>query len=116
MPDVKWIGGIQQAQKLAAMAEVYGAMVSPHNASGPVATAASVHLSFTLANFVLLEYPWGVPDWRGDLCRGTETLAGGYFAPPSAAGLGIDLDADLAAAHSEPPLGSFGAGVALPRH
>ncbi len=117
MPDVKWIGGIHAAQKLAAVAEMFGVQVSPHNASGPVATAACVHLSLSLPNFSMLEYAWGVPRWRADLCRGSEVLERGYFPAPVRPGLGVDLDADTAAAHSAPPQqGAPGKsqGIALP--
>jgi len=39
MPDVKWIGGILEAKKVAAWAEACDVAVAPHNLSGPVATA-----------------------------------------------------------------------------
>jgi len=96
MPDVKWLGGILEAKKAAAMAEVYGVACSPHNASGPVSCAASVHLSFTLASFLILEYAWGAPPWRAELCRGGERLSEGSFLLPTAAGLGLELDAAVA--------------------
>ncbi|MGE0800337.1 MAG: mandelate racemase/muconate lactonizing enzyme family protein [Lautropia sp.] len=116
MPDVKWVGGIQAAQHLAAMAEIYGIQVSPHNASGPVATSASVHLSFNLPNFSLIEYAWGVPDWRSALCRGSEVLTAGSFPLPQAPGLGIDIDADIAALHAERPPATQERGIVLPRN
>jgi galactonate dehydratase len=118
MPDVKWIGGIQAAQRLAAVADMFGVQVSPHNASGPVATAASVHLSAQIPNFCILEYAWGVPVWRRDLCRGTEALTQGSFALPTLPGLGVDLDPEIAAAHSvRPDAGRERAsGIVLPRN
>jgi galactonate dehydratase len=102
MPDIKWIGGILAAKKAAAMAQSWGMMCSPHNASGPVACAASVHLSFTLSNFLILEYAWGAPTWRADLCRRTERLEGGCFPVPSAPGLGIELDWAVVDKHRVP--------------
>lgn len=117
MPDVKWIGGIHAAQKLAAVADMFGVQVSPHNASGPVATAACVHLSLNIPNFSMLEYAWGVPRWRADLCRRGERIERGYFPPPSSPGLGIELDPGVAAAHAAPPIqGAAGkpSGIALP--
>src|SRR5262249_52406867 len=41
MPDVKWMGGILETRKLAAMADAFDVEIAPHNMSGPVATAAS---------------------------------------------------------------------------
>lgn len=117
MPDVKWMGGIHAVQKLAAVADLFGVQVSPHNASGPVATAACVHVSLNIPNFSMLEYAWGVPGWRGELCRGTESLQRGYFSAPEAPGLGVELDAEVAAAHALlPQTGAAGPlpGIALP--
>jgi galactonate dehydratase len=117
MPDVKWLGGIHAVQKLAAVADMFGVQVSPHNASGHVATAACVHASLNIPNFSMLEYAWGVPRWRADLCRGSEIVEAGYFPAPSAPGLGVELDAEVAAAHAQPP-GGHGAdqppGIVLP--
>jgi galactonate dehydratase len=116
MPDVKWIGGIQAAQKLAAAADLFGVQVSPHNASGPVATAASLHLSLSICNFAMLEYAWGVPGWRAALCRGTETIQDGSFPAPERPGLGVELDAAIATAHAQPPIAitHTQAGICLP--
>lgn len=99
MPDVKWLGGILEAKKLAAMAEVYGMACSPHNASGPVASAASVQLSATLSNFLILEYAWGAPGWRDELCCGTERIENGMFLLSNAPGLGIELNLKVAERH-----------------
>jgi galactonate dehydratase len=92
MPDVKWIGGILEAKKLAAWADVYDVAIAPHNMSGPVSTAASVHLAVTLPNFLILEYCWGVPTWRADLVGGAEVVVDGHIPLPTAPGLGITLN------------------------
>lgn len=92
MPDVKWIGGIAEAKKVAAMAEAYEVAIAPHNMSGPVSTAASVHLAATLPNFLILEYCWGATPWRADLIAGTETVIAGHIPLPSTPGLGVVLD------------------------
>jgi galactonate dehydratase len=92
MPDVKWIGGILEAKKVAAMAETHGVAIAPHNMSGPVATAASVHLAATLPNFLILEYCWGVTPWRADLVNGTEQVVAGHIPLPRTPGLGVTLN------------------------
>lgn len=92
MPDVKWIGGILEAKKVAAMAEVYDVAIAPHNMSGPVATAASVHLAATLPNFLILEYCWGATPWRSDLVDGREIVVDGQILLPTAPGLGVGLN------------------------
>jgi galactonate dehydratase len=99
MPDVKWVGGILEAKKIAAMAEVYDVAVAPHNMSGPVSTAASVHLAATLPNFLILEYCWGVTPWRDELVNGTERVIDGHIPLPSAPGLGVGLNRQVLNAH-----------------
>ena len=99
MPDVKWIGGILEAKKIAAMAETYEVAVAPHNMSGPVSTAASVHLAATLPNFLILEYCWGATPWRADLVDGAETVVDGHIPLPTQPGLGVGLNRAALDAH-----------------
>jgi galactonate dehydratase len=100
MPDVKWCGGILEMRKLAAQAELYGVTVAPHNFSGPVAAAASVHAAITMPNLLALEFCLGRPAWRGALAQGTEHIEAGAFVRPATPGLGIDLDQGLLAEHA----------------
>lgn len=99
MPDLKWCGGILEARKLAAQAELYGVTVSPHNFSGPVGCAASAQLAMTLPNFLILEYCFAKPDWRGALCGGGERVEAGAIPRPEAPGLGLSLDRAVLAQH-----------------
>ncbi len=116
MPDVKWMGGVSEVKKLAAMAELYGIMVSPHNASGPVATAANIHLSFSISNFLILEHLWAVPPWRIALTKGIEHIESGSFALPLEAGLGVEIDPMVIAQHAQKPNRSHISGIELPMH
>ena len=116
MPDVKWMGGISQVKQLGAMAETFGALVSPHNASGPVSTAASVHVAFSMTNCLIVEYAWGVPSWRLALTRDTEQIVSGYFPLPTAPGLGVIIDDAVAAQHSTQPSSAAESGIRLPLH
>ena len=50
-PDICHAGGISELKKIAAMAEAYYIKVAPHNPNGPIATAASAHLSAAIPNF-----------------------------------------------------------------
>jgi galactonate dehydratase len=99
MPDVKWIGGILEAKKVAAMAEAYEVAVAPHNMSGPVSTAAGVHLAATLPNFLILEYCWGATPWRADLVGGAEAVVDGHIPLPTQPGLGVGLNRAALDAH-----------------
>ena len=116
MPDIKWLGGISEAKKTAALAETFCTLVSPHNASGPVASAATIQLSLSLSNFLIVEHAWGVPNWRGALCRNSERIEGGYFKVPREPGLGVEFDAAVAALHRDIPDDEGPKGIRLPAH
>ncbi len=92
MPDVKHCGGLLEARKIAAVAELDDVAVSPHNPSGPVATAASAQLCAGLANFEILEMQWGEAGWRGDLVEPPERFENGSIAVPEGPGLGVELN------------------------
>jgi galactonate dehydratase len=81
-----------EARKIAAVAELDGVLVAPHNPSGPVAMAASVQLCAGLPNFLILEYAWGEAPWRKDLITPPEEFAGGKIRVPQAPGFGIELN------------------------
>ncbi|MDE2924483.1 MAG: mandelate racemase/muconate lactonizing enzyme family protein [Acidobacteriota bacterium] len=100
MPDVKHCGGLLEARKIAAVAELDGIAVSPHNPSGPVATAASAQLCAGLPNFEILEMQWGEAAWRGDLIEPPERFENGSIAVPDGPGLGVELNDAVAREHA----------------
>lgn len=89
MPDVKHAGGVLRAARIAA--DMPEAQASPHNPSGPVATAVSAHLAAALPNFTVLEYAHGEADWRAELVAGAEVVRDGRLLLPDGPGLGLDL-------------------------
>jgi galactonate dehydratase len=97
-PDVCHDGGIKETLKIAAMAETYNILVAPHNPNGPVATAASVHVSACVSNFSILEYALSP---TRDECQAGEVLKAvdGRIELPTRPGLGIELDEDYLAKH-----------------
>lgn len=99
MPDVKWIGGISAFLEIAALAAAFDVEVSPHNMSGPVATAACVQLSAVLGSFLTLEYGYAGVPWRAELVRDSEVVERGEIPLPTAPGLGIEWDGEAARAH-----------------
>lgn len=105
MPDVKWIGGLTEARKIAAIAEAHTIEVSPHNMSGPVATAASLQLAATTGAATLLEYCWGNTPWRADLVGGAERIEAGHLVLSEAPGLGLDWSREVALRHTAPSAG-----------
>ena len=96
MPDVKWVGGILEARKIAAVAELFDIDVSPHSMSGPVNHAASVHLAAVSSRCDLVEYCYGVRPWRHDLVGGCERIEDGYAILTGEPGLGIRWDGRVA--------------------
>lgn len=91
LPDVKHVGGISGLKKIATLAAARNVMVTPHNPSGPVATAASVHCMASVPNFAILEYAWGEVEWRADLIEPPEKIVNGFIELTDHAGLGITL-------------------------
>jgi galactonate dehydratase len=90
MPDVKHAGGVEQVVRIAR--SVPQLAVSPHNPSGPVATAASAHLFGACSNTTVLEYAFGEAAWRSELVGGHELVADGRLHLDDRPGLGVELD------------------------
>ena len=91
LPDVKHVGGISGLKKIATLAAARNISVTPHNPSGPVATAASVQCMASVPNFAILEYAWGEVDWRAAVVDPPETIVDGFIQVPSRTGLGVTL-------------------------
>jgi len=100
MPDVKHCGGLSEARRIAAIADLYGVAVSPHNPSGPVSTAASVQLCAAMSNFDVLEFQWGEVSWRGDLIEPPERFENGRIRVSDGPGFGVALNEGLAREHA----------------
>lgn len=98
-PNLGRAGGILQGRKIAALAEAHYAQIAPHLYCGPVVGAANIQLATCSTSFLVLE---GILDWGGfhaQLLRTPITWEDGYVIPPTAPGLGIELDEAVAAAH-----------------
>lgn len=89
LPDVKHVGGVLGLKKIATLAETTNVKVTPHNPSGPVATAASVQCMASIQNFGILEYAWGEVDWRSQLVDPPEKINNGFIELTTRTGLGI---------------------------
>jgi L-alanine-DL-glutamate epimerase-like enolase superfamily enzyme len=90
-------GGIWETKKIAALAEVYNAQMAPHLYAGPVEWAANLAMAASIPNLLMaetIETPF-----HAALIRNSITVEGGYVTPPTDAGLGIDIDEDLARAN-----------------
>jgi len=65
-----------------------------HNPIGPVATSAFLHLSLSVPNFAVQELPRRPGESMPDLVVNQPEWEDGYLLPPTAPGLGIELDPD----------------------
>lgn len=90
MPDVKYSGGVRGALAYARGARQLGAEVSLHNPSGPIATAASAHVS-QCVDASWLEYAFGELPGRAATVIPEEPVRGGTYPVPDGPGLGLDL-------------------------
>ncbi len=93
------VGGIMEAKKIAAIAEVYYAQIAPHLYAGPIEGAANIQFSASLPNFLILE---SIEQWSGfhsRLLKKPIRWEQGYVIPSSEPGLGVELDEKVAEAH-----------------
>ncbi|MBC8445192.1 MAG: mandelate racemase/muconate lactonizing enzyme family protein [Rhodospirillaceae bacterium] len=93
------VGGILEAKKIAGMAETHYAQIAPHLYCGPIEGAANIQISTCSPNFLILEsiQTWG--GFHADILKKPIQWENGYVIPPTAPGLGIELDEDVAMAH-----------------
>ena len=93
------VGGLLEAKKIAGMAETHYAQIAPHLYCGPIEGAANIQISACTPNFLILE---GIKDWGGfhaEILKTPIIWEDGYVIPPTAPGLGVELDEAVAAAH-----------------
>jgi galactonate dehydratase len=103
-PDLAHCGGISEARKIAAMAEVYYVGMAPHNPLSPVNMRASLHLDAAIPNFVIQEWVSDDPPWRDEILVHPVVVKDGYVELPSEPGLGTELNLDVCAAHPYQPI------------
>ena len=92
-PDVCNVGGILELKEIAAMAEPYFVVVSPHNYnSTTVGLAATLQVCAMIPNFLITEYFVNLEGLGNDIAKKPFEVVDGYIKVPEAPGLGIDLD------------------------
>ena len=93
------VGGLLEAKKIAALAEVHYAQLAPHMYCGPIVGAANIQLATCSPNFLILE---GIETWRGfqaELLEAPVQWQDGYVIPSSEPGLGVSLNEAVARAN-----------------
>lgn len=92
MPDVKYAGGLRELLRIGAAAERHGVACSPHNPTGPIAHAHSLHLSTHLPMFPFLEFQYGESPLFFEFVAGDLPDPNtGHSQLPRGAGLGLGL-------------------------
>lgn len=93
MPDIKYAGGHEEIRRIAALAQTAGVEIAPHNPTGPICHAHSVHLCATIPNLLPLEVQFGETDRFFTLVTGHDLrFAQGAATLPEAPGLGSMID------------------------
>jgi len=98
-PDLCHAGGLTEVKKIAAMAEASYVRVAPHNATGPIGTAAAVQLDACIPNFLIQEYFVTHASWIDEVVSGAPRAVRGEIVVPDRPGLGVELDEAAALAH-----------------
>jgi galactonate dehydratase len=90
-PDVMHAKGITEVLKICSLADTYYIPVAPHNPGGPICMMASMHLSASIPNFLILEQMEEERQLRDEICSHPINYSNGYFEISNEPGLGIDL-------------------------
>lgn len=93
------VGGILEAKKIAGMAEAYYAQIAPHLYCGPVEAAANIQIDTCSPNFLIQESIGQFDGFHAEILKQPIQWEDGYIIPPTAPGLGIELDEEVAADH-----------------
>lgn len=98
MPDVKYVGGLDEVLRVADAFAAAGVDFSPHNPSGPICHAASLHVSAAVPGFSRLELQFDEsPLFDSLVGGGLPRIAGGAAGVPQGKGLGVALQRESSA-------------------
>jgi galactonate dehydratase len=102
-PDLCHCGGFTEARRVAALAEVAGTGIAPHNPLGPIAGVAALHFDVATPNFIIQEEMTGAVPWYFDVVDGPIRRENGAWQIPDRPGLGVEVDLKVAAEHPYQP-------------
>jgi L-alanine-DL-glutamate epimerase-like enolase superfamily enzyme len=74
------------------MAETRSAQIAPHLYCGPIVAAANIHIATCTPNFLILESIGTFDGSYMSAVKGGITWDNGYIIPPTAPGLGLEID------------------------
>jgi galactonate dehydratase len=105
MPDAKYVGGLKEMLRVAERLASHGVSFSPHNPSGPVCHAASLHVCAVAPGFDRLELQFDeTPLFNRLVDHGLPQGQAAEVAVPTGPGLGVSLSpSQVAVLHVEDP-------------
>lgn len=92
MTDICWTGGLTEARKIAALADIHHKPFAPHDCTGPIGLIAAVHASLSQPNTIVQETVRAFyTGWYKEVVTTLPTFEDGYVLPMEGPGLGTDL-------------------------
>ena len=91
-PDISHCGGISAVKKMAALCEAHYVALAPHNPSGPVANAATLHIAASTQGFRIMERSFTDVSWRKELTNERVVFDKGNILIPTGVGLGLEIN------------------------
>jgi galactonate dehydratase len=93
-PDITHCGGFSEVRRIAAMAEAYRVAIAPHNPQGPISTAASIELGFSIPSYNICESVHKDVPWRDDVVSEGFTIEeeGRIVRPNERPGIGVEIN------------------------
>jgi galactonate dehydratase len=93
LPEYLSVGGLWRMKEVAAVADAYGAMVSPHNAQSPLSTALNVHFDIATHNAFIQEcFDDFHVEWADEIFSGYPRIQDGFLAASDAPGHGVAVN------------------------
>jgi galactonate dehydratase len=104
-PDITHCGGLTEARRIAALAEVHRVALAPHNPQGPVSTAASIELGLATPSYIICEAVTSDVPWREEVASDSHPIdpVGMLARATDRPGLGVEIDLDVVAQHPFEP-------------
>jgi len=103
-PGVSRAGGFTELMRIAEMCEMYGAQLMPHSFATGITDVANFHLQAASLTIPMVEFRssrLGPSRLRTELVSPPEpAIVDGYAELPTGAGLGVELNEELVAAHT----------------
>jgi galactonate dehydratase len=102
-PDVTHCGGLLELRRIADWAEAHYLACCPHNPSGPVANAATLHVAAACSNIRRLETMANDVPWRSSVAQEHTHFVNGSLTIPDVPGLGVEIHIEELEKHPYQP-------------